>query len=342
MAGTGTYGYSGDGGPAIGATFGYPYGVSVDAAGNVAVADQNNNAVRLLTPAGAQPVLTIQSAHAGNFIAGVTGAYILTVGNAATAGITSGTVTVTEILPTGMTLLAMSGRGWTCGAPTVPACTRSDALSGGSSYPAITVTVNVSPAAAAQLTSRVSVSGGGAATIGAEDFTLLTQAPALSITKTHSGSFTQGQAGAAYTVTVSNAASAEPTSGLVTVTDTLPSGLTLVSMTGAGWSCSSNSCSRSDSLGASSSYPPITVTVNVASGATSPQVNSVSVSGGASAAASATDSTIIGASSVSVNLSLSAGGSATSSTAGVNATTQTGYATLAVNSGAGSLRNSGV
>jgi len=334
VAGSGTYGYSGDGGPATGATFAYPYGVSVDAAGNVAVTDQSNNAVRLLTPAGTQPVLTIQSAHAGNFMAGLNGTYIVTVGNAATASATSGTVTVAENLPTGMALLAMSGRGWTCGAPAVPACTRSDALAGGSSYPAITVTVNVSAAAAAQLTGQVSVSGGGAATAGAEDLTLVTPAPALSIAKTHSGSFTQGQAGAAYTVTVSDAASAGPTSGLVTVTDTLPSGLTLVSMTGAGWFCSFNSCFRSDSLAASSSYPSITVTVNVASNATSPQVNSVSVSGGSSAVASATDSTIIGTLSVSVNLSLSAGGSATSSTAGVNETTQTGYATLAVNSGA--------
>ena len=107
---------------------------------------------------------------------------------------------------------------------------------------------------------------------------------------THSGNFTAGEAGATYTVTVSSVASAGSTSGLVTVTGTLPSGLTLVSMAGAGWSCSSNSCSRGDALAASSSYPPLTVTVNVASNAVSPQVNSVSVSGGGSAPASATDS----------------------------------------------------
>ena len=124
--------------------------------------------------------------------------------------------------------------------------------------------------------------------------------PALSIAKTHVGNFTQGQQAATYTVTVSNAAGAAPTSGSVTVTDTLPSGLTLSSMTGTGWSCTSNTCTRSDALNAGASYPVVTVTVNVGAGASSPQVNSVSVSGGGSTSASATSSTIIQPAAVEV------------------------------------------
>ena len=58
-------------------------------------------------------------------------------------------------------------------------------------------------------------------------------APVLSITKTHTGNFTQGQTNATYTVTVSNTGNA-PTSGTITVTETVPSGLTLVSMAGTG------------------------------------------------------------------------------------------------------------
>src|SRR5262249_27789846 len=102
----------------------------------------------------------------------------------------------------------------------------------------------------------------------------------LLITKSHAGNFTQGQANATYSVSVSNAAGAGPTSGTVTVAEALPSGLSLVSMAGTGWSCSSNTCSRSDALNPGSSYPAITVTVNVAANATSPQVNQVSVAGG--------------------------------------------------------------
>src|SRR5204862_70088 len=101
--------------------------------------------------------------------------------------------------------------------------------------------------------------------------------------------------GARYTVTNGNGASAGSTSGTVTVTETVPSGLTLVSMAGTGWNCPSggNTCTRNDALAGGSSYPAITVTVNVAANATSPQVNSVSVSGGGSATASTTDSTTI-------------------------------------------------
>ena len=118
--------------------------------------------------------------------------------------------------------------------------------------------------------------------------------PALSITKTHTGDFTQGQQGATYTITVSNMVGAGPTSGMVTVTETLPSGLTLGSMSGAGWLCGTGTtCTRSDALAGGTSYSPITVTVNVASTASSPQVNAVTVAGGGSAGASATDSTTI-------------------------------------------------
>ena len=117
--------------------------------------------------------------------------------------------------------------------------------------------------------------------------------PVLTITKAHSRSFSYGQIGATYTVTVSNQAGAVSTSGLVTVSDTLPSGLTLVSMAGSGWSCTGSNCTRSDLLAGGASYPPITVTVNVAANASSPQVNQASVSGGGSAMANASDSTII-------------------------------------------------
>jgi hypothetical protein len=119
---------------------------------------------------------------------------------------------------------------------------------------------------------------------------------ALGVGMTHSGNFTRGQTGATYTVTVSNGATAVPAIGTVTVTLTVPSGLTLVSMAGTGWTCpgtAANNCTRSGALAAGTSYPAITVTVNVAANATSPQTNSVTVSGGGSASAIATDPTTI-------------------------------------------------
>jgi uncharacterized protein (TIGR03437 family) len=52
IAGTGTAGHTGDGGPAIGATLNDPGSVSLDAAGNLYIAEPTNNDVRMITPQG--------------------------------------------------------------------------------------------------------------------------------------------------------------------------------------------------------------------------------------------------------------------------------------------------
>jgi uncharacterized repeat protein (TIGR01451 family) len=106
------------------------------------------------------PDLSLIKSHAGNFSQGQSGAaYTLTISNVGTAG-TSGTVTVTDTVPAGLTATGLSGSGWNCTLATAT-CTRADALPGGSAYPAITVTVNVSLSAPASVTNVASVSGGG-------------------------------------------------------------------------------------------------------------------------------------------------------------------------------------
>ena len=67
-------------------------------------------------------------------------------------------VTVVDTLPAGVTLVAMSGNGWTC-APFLATCVRSDSLAAGASYPPILVKVKV--AGAGPLTNTATVSGGG-------------------------------------------------------------------------------------------------------------------------------------------------------------------------------------
>jgi len=52
VAGTGTFGFSGDGGPATGAQLSSPFGVAVDGAGNLFIADLYNNRVRKVSPGG--------------------------------------------------------------------------------------------------------------------------------------------------------------------------------------------------------------------------------------------------------------------------------------------------
>ncbi len=123
------------------------------------------------------------------------------------------------------------------------------------------------------------------------------QLPDLTISKMHVGNFTQGQTGAAYTITVTNSG-AGPTSGTVTVSDALPSGLMATAISGTGWTCTqpSGTCTRSDVLAANASYPAITLMVNVAANASSPQTNMATVSGGGetnTANDTASDSTTI-------------------------------------------------
>ena len=136
---------------------------------------------------------------------------------------------------------------------------------------------------------------GGSVAAVSGTITVAQPVPIRSIAKSHTGSFTQGQTNASYSVTVNNASGAPSTSGTVTVTETVPVGMTLVSMAGSGWTCPSagNTCTRSDALAGGASYPVITVTVNVASNAGTSLVNSVTVSGGGSANATATDATSI-------------------------------------------------
>lgn len=175
VAGNGTCCYGGDGGLATGARLDGPSGVAVDAAGHVTVVDQNNNAVRLLTPTYTLPVLSIQSVHSGAFMQDQTAAtYSVIVSNGAGAAPTNGAVTITEILPDALTLVTMAGSGLgVVGSNDTHLYALRPALSGASSYPAITVTVNVSATASGQLTNEVSVSGGGANVVGAEDLTIV-------------------------------------------------------------------------------------------------------------------------------------------------------------------------
>jgi len=171
IAGQGSAGYSGDGGPALSALLDKPEGMAVDALGAVYIADAGANAVRALRVTSSAAMLSISKSHTGNFTQGQANAtYTVTVSNSLSGGPTTGTVTVTDTLPAGLTLVSMAGTGWSCSSNT---CSRSDVLNG-ASYPAIAVTVNVASNAASQATNQVSVSGGGSAGASAADTTDIT------------------------------------------------------------------------------------------------------------------------------------------------------------------------
>jgi uncharacterized repeat protein (TIGR01451 family) len=120
--------------------------------------------------------------------------------------------------------------------------------------------------------------------------------PDVTIVKTHSGNFLQGQPDATYTIKVSNTGSGA-TSGPVTMVDTLPGGFVATSISGVGWTCTLGTltCVRSDALSPQSSYPLLTLTVTVPV-TTGTFTNTASISGGSeidSSNNSASDATVV-------------------------------------------------
>jgi sugar lactone lactonase YvrE len=77
VAGNGNFGYSGDNGAATNATLNAPYGVAVDASGNLLIADFLNSRIRKVGLAG-YPTLTLNNvtaANAGNYTVVITSPY---------------------------------------------------------------------------------------------------------------------------------------------------------------------------------------------------------------------------------------------------------------------------
>jgi uncharacterized repeat protein (TIGR01451 family) len=213
------------------------------------------------------PDLTIAMSHVGEFTVGGTGTYTITVRNIGSAQAT-GAVTVADSLPPGLTASALSGVGWSCSVATV-SCTRSDTLGPGSAYEAVFVTVSVASGTPASVTNVANVSGGNETNTNndtASDATQIVSPPALSLTcgfPNGSVSLDQYASGeiAQLSVTVRNGGTTS-SSGTITVTDNLPTGLIIATpngFSGTGWSCaapaggSSASCTFGASLGAGAS-----------------------------------------------------------------------------------------
>ena len=262
IAGTGSQGYSGDGGPAAAAALNFPSGVAVDGAGDVYIADTGNYRVRKVATDGS--ITTIAGTGVGGFsgdgglataaqLLGPNDVAVDAAGNLYIADSQFGPVR--QVAPDG-TITTVAGSG-------------------------IVLPHGVTVDRAGDLF----VTDGIAGTV--RMFVPLGSRAVLGATLSHAGNFTAGQPGSKWSVVVSNAVGAGATSGAVSVSEIPPAGVTVGGMSGEGWSCASNTCTRSDSLSAGASYAPIAITAQVSS--VGQAINQVSVTGGGSPATGASD-----------------------------------------------------
>jgi uncharacterized repeat protein (TIGR01451 family) len=196
-----------------------------------------------------------------------------------------------DTLPGGLTIATPNGLTGSCGAGTITTGTVSGFsvvnLSGGTiaAGGSCTFSVNVVGSTGGhKVNTTGTVTSANAGSGNQATATIDVLAPDPTITKTHQGTFNRGQNGAQWTITVSNVGFG-PTVGTVTVVDTLPNVQNPpvpTAMTGTGWTCTlaTLTCTRSDALAAGSSYPPITLTVNIPINIQNNFTNTAKVSGG--------------------------------------------------------------
>jgi uncharacterized repeat protein (TIGR01451 family) len=215
--------------------------------------------------------LSITKTHTGNFVMGTPGTYTIGVQNISTIN-SSGAVTVTDTLPTGLTYNSTTTcpAGWTCPAgpvtgPGTVTFTKATSIVAGATE---NIVISVTASSTGTLNNQVNLSGGGdtnATNNNATDPTIVTAAaaPDLAVTKSHSGNFAVGVNGS-FTVTVTNVGSG-PTTGAITVTDTLPGGMTLVAASsgGPGFTCTGTTTATCTSAGPIGAGVPVAITLVV-------------------------------------------------------------------------------
>ncbi|HSX61266.1 MAG TPA: hypothetical protein VLF18_13785, partial [Tahibacter sp.] len=204
------------------------------------IGEANNACPPNTVTVSAAPLLSIDKvANAANFTAGATGGYTLTVSNTGAAP-SSGTITVTDVLPAGLSVangaVGLSGANaadWSCtAAANTIACTSGVAIAAAGSS-VFGFTVDVAPDAPPSVTNPVNLSGGGdpACTVATPcadptpPVTPIVRTTSLALAKTDgSPTYTPGGT-ATYALTVTNAGPSA--AAAVSVADTLPAGVTL-------------------------------------------------------------------------------------------------------------------
>lgn len=243
--------------------------------------------------AGANALITgtvsfnLTKVHNGPLVPGQNGTYTIILTNTGNIPTTEGTITLTDTLPVSLSYVSAVGQGWsfTNVGPTITG-TSNNVLNPGDSN-TIVLTVAVDPAASGQVTNTATLTGGGSTdVVSASDTTTFGQSM-LSLSKNPTEQMVQTGTPISWELVVGNTGNV-PTSNVITVTDTLPLGMSFISVSGTNWVCSVTgqtvSCNSNQVVLPGDSSSPIDLTAivgNLPSGIVSePFVNKALASGG--------------------------------------------------------------
>ncbi len=228
--------------------------------GNVSDPNTSNNTASATTTVNPSANLSITKTDSPDpVLVGQNLTYMITVNNAGPSAATG--VTVTDTLPAGVTYVSATPSQGSCSGTSTVTCNLGTLANGASATVSIVVTPTTTGTKnnTASVTSSVTDPNTGDNSSTAS--TTVNPSANLSITKTDSPDPVNAGGTLTYTITVSNAGPSTATN--VTVTDTLPAGVSYVSASGTGWTCSQASgvvtCTRA-SL-AVGTAPAITITV---------------------------------------------------------------------------------
>ncbi len=273
------------------------------------------------------PVAAVTKTANGTFTQGDSNdTYTITVTNHG-PGSTGGALTLTDTLPAGLSPVSFTETGnttvggngpftdWSCTGAT---CTRTTPMPSGETD-TLTLTVSVSyqtSTATNAVVNNVSLTGGGISansTSTAQSTITVKPAPVLSLSNTAVGAFTQGGTGE-WDLVVGDTQAGSQTSGLITVSDTLPSGYTLSSSSGSGWSCSGSttvSCTSSTVASPGNPLPTLKLMVSIPASSPTSVTNTASASGGGASSGTGNVNSVVTVAQVPASVSLTAGNNQT-------------------------------